>query len=150
MGPTWVLSAPDGPHAGPMNLAIRDTCKRMSPFVPGRDQPVGLSHRPRLPYTEAVLHEAMRIFPVAPLALPRATSCDVEIRKCCFNVILKTNKFNRHNVWHVLVCHIQLTTLPDIVWGSVHRCGHIINLILDEVPWSVTDQIQSATCRLWT
>ena len=24
MGPTWVLSAPDGPHAGPMNLAIRE------------------------------------------------------------------------------------------------------------------------------
>ena len=24
MGPTWVLSAPDGPYAGPMNLAIRD------------------------------------------------------------------------------------------------------------------------------
>ena len=23
MGPTWVLSAPDGPHAGRMNLAIR-------------------------------------------------------------------------------------------------------------------------------
>ena len=22
--PTWVLSAPDGPHVGPMNLAIRD------------------------------------------------------------------------------------------------------------------------------
>ena len=26
MGPTWVLSAPDGPHVGPMNLAIRE-CK---------------------------------------------------------------------------------------------------------------------------
>ena len=25
MGPTWVLSAPDGPHIGPMNLANRDT-----------------------------------------------------------------------------------------------------------------------------
>ena len=25
MGPTWVLSAPDGPHVGPMNLAIRVT-----------------------------------------------------------------------------------------------------------------------------
>ena len=25
MGPTWVLSVPDGPHVGPMNLAIRDT-----------------------------------------------------------------------------------------------------------------------------
>ena len=24
MEPTWVLSAPDGPHIGPMNLAIRD------------------------------------------------------------------------------------------------------------------------------
>ena len=25
MGPTWVLSAPDGPHVGHTNLAIRDT-----------------------------------------------------------------------------------------------------------------------------
>ena len=25
MGPTWVLSAPDGPHVGAMKLAIRDT-----------------------------------------------------------------------------------------------------------------------------
>ena len=24
MEPTWVLSAPGGPHVGPMNLAIRD------------------------------------------------------------------------------------------------------------------------------
>ena len=24
MGPTWVLSAPYGPHVGPMNLALRD------------------------------------------------------------------------------------------------------------------------------
>ena len=24
MGPNWVLSAPDGPHDGPMNLAISD------------------------------------------------------------------------------------------------------------------------------
>ena len=24
MGPTWVLSAPDGPHVGPMNLAVRE------------------------------------------------------------------------------------------------------------------------------
>ena len=24
MGPTWVLSAPDEPHVGPMNIAIRD------------------------------------------------------------------------------------------------------------------------------
>ena len=28
MGPTWVLSAPDGPHVGPMNLAMRDKLNR--------------------------------------------------------------------------------------------------------------------------
>ena len=27
MGPTWVLLVPDGPHDGPMNLAIRAGCK---------------------------------------------------------------------------------------------------------------------------
>ena len=27
MGPAWVLSAPDGPHVGPMNLAIRVTVR---------------------------------------------------------------------------------------------------------------------------
>ena len=32
MGPTWVLSAPDGPHVGPMNLAIR--VNKESPFGP--------------------------------------------------------------------------------------------------------------------
>ena len=30
MGPTWVLSAPDGPHVGPMNLAIRDAITKTS------------------------------------------------------------------------------------------------------------------------
>ena len=32
MGPTWVLSAPDGPHAGPMNFAIRDTLVKYDSF----------------------------------------------------------------------------------------------------------------------
>ena len=34
MGPTWVLSAPDGPHVGPMNLAVRvDMMLTLSPRV---------------------------------------------------------------------------------------------------------------------
>ena len=34
MVPTWVLSAPDGPHVGPMNIAISDTTQsiRMALF----------------------------------------------------------------------------------------------------------------------
>ena len=31
MGPTWVLSAPNGPHVGPMNLAIREV---MDEYIP--------------------------------------------------------------------------------------------------------------------
>ena len=30
MGPTWVLPAPDGPHAGPMNLAIRVSAEELA------------------------------------------------------------------------------------------------------------------------
>ena len=29
MGPTWVLSAPDGPHVGPVNLVTRDVITRL-------------------------------------------------------------------------------------------------------------------------
>ena len=32
MGPTWVLSAPDGPHVGPMNLAIWVSNAETFPF----------------------------------------------------------------------------------------------------------------------
>ena len=34
MGPTWVLSAPDGPHVGPMNLAIWGISVRDATKVP--------------------------------------------------------------------------------------------------------------------
>ena len=33
MEPTWVLSPPDGPHAGPMKLAIRDLTNIGNPIV---------------------------------------------------------------------------------------------------------------------
>ena len=33
MGPTWVLSAPDGSHAGPTNLAIWDMTRSRTPCV---------------------------------------------------------------------------------------------------------------------
>ena len=33
MGPTWILSAPDGPHVGPMNLATRvSSIRKMSSY----------------------------------------------------------------------------------------------------------------------
>ena len=35
MGPAWVLSAPDGPHVGPMNLAIRGPTHTPAPWARG-------------------------------------------------------------------------------------------------------------------
>ena len=34
MGPIWVLSAPDGPHVGPMNLAVRVCTRYPSESMP--------------------------------------------------------------------------------------------------------------------
>ena len=39
MGPTWVLSAPGGPHVGPIYLVIRDPHAAMAPC-----QYLGLTH----------------------------------------------------------------------------------------------------------
>ena len=39
MGPTWVLSDPDGPHVGPMNLAIRDPNHWGKPVKWGKSWP---------------------------------------------------------------------------------------------------------------
>ena len=38
MGPTWVLSAPDGPHVGAMNLAIREAISwKMLTYLPAEN-----------------------------------------------------------------------------------------------------------------
>ena len=41
IGPTWVLSAPGGPHVGPMNLAIRYCMSKVDHFdiIPRVNQP---------------------------------------------------------------------------------------------------------------
>ena len=58
MGPTWVLSAPDGPHAGPMNLAIRVILKFSSSSRPYNQSIV--YHKPFPSYT----HHKMTHMPV--------------------------------------------------------------------------------------
>ena len=50
MGPTWDLSAPDGPHVGPMNLAIRVADLRHNMYAPWRlihDDVIKWKHSPR-------------------------------------------------------------------------------------------------------
>ena len=45
MGPTWVLSAPDGPHVGLMNLAIRIKCNHQWSPVKPLTWPVRMRYR---------------------------------------------------------------------------------------------------------
>ena len=40
-----------------------------------------MSHRPNLGYTEAALHESMRLGSVAPTGVPHYTMCDSSIGK---------------------------------------------------------------------
>ena len=44
MGPTWVLSAPDGPYVGPMNLAIRVSSLGLNELaasnIPSKNKPL--------------------------------------------------------------------------------------------------------------
>ncbi|XP_033763834.1 steroid 17-alpha-hydroxylase/17,20 lyase-like [Pecten maximus] len=50
----------------------------------GRDRLPGLADRPSMPYTEAVLHETMRIATVAPLGVPHAARVDAKL--CGYDV----------------------------------------------------------------
>jgi cytochrome P450 len=47
----------------------------------GRDRLPGVADRPNLAYTEAVLHESMRLSSVAPLGIFHQATCDSEIGK---------------------------------------------------------------------
>ena len=59
MGPIWVLSSPDGPHIGPMNLAIRDVNLFMLDFHRSPDQ---LKHR-------GLLRRNLRSLPQLPVVI---------------------------------------------------------------------------------
>ena len=57
MGPTWVLSAPDGPHVGPMNLAIRAVPDGF-PVIPVQEA-MYFSGQPACVYWHAVINSIM-------------------------------------------------------------------------------------------
>ena len=60
MRPTWDLSAPDGSHVGPINLAIRVlTFKYVL-----QDSDVGVNDIEKMPYLDMVVQESLRLHPL--------------------------------------------------------------------------------------
>ena len=68
MGPTWVLSAPDGPHVGPMNLAITEVTKNffsqpvLHTISYGIIRPLWID----LPFNPVIIYAMKQPFTVAP------------------------------------------------------------------------------------
>ncbi len=65
---------------------------------PGRERPAALADKKSLHYTTAVVHEVMRIRPVAAMALPHATTCDTKLGK--------GHKMNNHYLARVYIVMI--------------------------------------------
>ena len=72
-------------------------CYCKIPCAPGNDRLPSLADRPQLSYTEAVLHESMRLATVAPSGVWHETLCDTSIGRCHF-VIHSHNAFIRLNL----------------------------------------------------
>ncbi|XP_045200320.2 steroid 17-alpha-hydroxylase/17,20 lyase-like [Mercenaria mercenaria] len=58
---------------------IQDKVQEEIDRAVGRERLPGINDRPNLSYTEAVLHESMRVGSVVPLGVPHMTICDTEI-----------------------------------------------------------------------
>jgi len=61
------------------NADIQERVQKEIDSVVSRDRLPSLSDKPKLPYTEAVMFEVMRVRTIGPLSVPRATLCDTEV-----------------------------------------------------------------------
>ena len=79
-----------------LNIRIRACHVQRFSYVPsfllfkfhlGPHTSVLSEHRPELPYTDAFLHEVLRMKPNGPIGLPRETTCDTSVGKYCNEII---------------------------------------------------------------
>ena len=106
-----------------------------------------MSHRAELSYTEAVLHESMRLASVAPTGVPHMTTCDTSIGELCRLILYpKCMKY-------VEICEgLILYTGPCASNSKIERSqeykmfifyavGLFLKLILKQV-WITTTQLK--------
>ncbi|XP_069116630.1 steroid 17-alpha-hydroxylase/17,20 lyase-like isoform X2 [Argopecten irradians] len=89
----------------------------------GRDRLPGLEDRPSMPYTEAVLHETMRIATVAPLGVPHAARVDAKL--CGYDIPKGTTVVINHWALHMDSRHWKEPTKfdPDRFLDSDGKLG---------------------------
>ena len=95
MGPTWVLSSPDGPHVGPKNLAIKEALHTMR----SRDDPAFMNNGPSTPEDEgaSVLCDVLYADNPGPaIRLGRSTTNDT-----CAGRTLTTGNYSKIRLVHL-------------------------------------------------
>ena len=114
MGPTWVLSAPDGPHVGPVILAIRVTL--------ARDQRQVMNQCYEKPFYRGC-HQFHRVVILHDESLTlrnnhMPASYQIRIAKYCpFHINLNiplwsSDAISSHTIWSTLV---QIMACPNII-----------------------------------
>ena len=101
MGPTWVLSAPDGPHIGPMNLAIRVPPSRRAQINTYDTMPIGriysiiASHFTQMNSTRTAIDEGAKPDltepPISILVMPASLT---NVNRYIIKIALMHNKKN--------------------------------------------------------
>ena len=109
MGPTWVLSTPDGPHVGPMNLAIRDGNHTLSsrwkiPLFPFRHNWVRL-HKYVTQWRQGKHCQLLRqMVPELPFSCKKAVNFRLFFAFLFVLVIQLTREFSWFGLWRDLTC----------------------------------------------
>ena len=113
MGPTWGLSAPDGPHVGPMNLAIRDTPST---------QPLDLQPSQFSSHHSSAANCWHRIFSCGEQLYKHSMSVCLFVTLCLFVFVYALpGAILLGSWWNLVGAHLGLRSRPSSFVGDVAR-----------------------------
>ena len=114
MGPTWLLSAPDGPHVGPMNLAIREDTHRGFETSWDFERKPLIRNRP-IPLIPQFIRQT---FHNAPFEIEHCGIWD-----CCIVGSVQQVCWKRHQVIKRNIAFLK-RSLPVLIAYILCKCGY--------------------------
>ena len=127
MGPTWVLSAPDGTHVGPMNLAIREGTWDLR-FV----CVTWLMSSFDLRYKELV-YSSWNIFMVS----------SERIHHCCKSFRTFVNVFVRYKfLWMLVLYRVTLAPVRCCKCVQMCHCFKKVSLNITYILWNMSQVVR--------